>query len=597
MSAPTSAEPAAGLVDLAGIGPRQLVAVALRTSPVLRHGLGITVLLALFAGAGRIVAPLVVQHAIDAGLKPHTVTTTILIGSAAILVAAVSSILLNRRLQYRVEQALAELRRSGLRRIHEMRASTVDRVPSADLVSRLTSDVDQITTFLQGGGIQFLTNGAQLVIATAIMFVYSWALALPVLLLAGVLLVVMTFLQRVIARRYSSARRDLAQMQSVVAESIVGAPLIRATGTGERTEVKLDQAVDRARDSLVRTLIPLHGNAALGEMAISTMTVTVVLGGVWWALLGDPATPRLSAGQVVAMVFLVTFFVRPLQFLVQSLGEAQNALTGWRRTLELTSTPSAQVYEGTPLPAGAVGLDMVQVAARYGAGPLVLRDVDVRIEPGEHVAVVGRTGSGKSTFAKLITRRIEPAAGRIDLSGIPLDQVTDASLTGRVVVVAQDPFLFDATIGHNIALGRAGASEDDVLGILAELGISDWCAALPDGVQTPVGLGGRRLSLGERQLVALARTALARPDLVVLDEATSGLDPATDVTLQRALAVLTRNRTSISIAHRMITAARADRVLVFADGRLVQSGHHDVLLLEDGPYAGLVQAWNTPAQP
>jgi ATP-binding cassette subfamily B protein len=414
-----------------------------------------------------------------------------------------------------------------------------------------------------------------------------------VLVLAGVLLVAMVVVQRVIARRYDLARRDLSRMQSVVAESVIGSPVIRSTGTDIRTQSKLDEAVYRARDSLLRTLTPLHFNAAIGEVAISTMTVTVVLGGVWWALLGDPAQPRLTAGQVVAMVFLVAFFVRPLQFLVQSLGEAQNALAGWRRVLELIFTPSAEVLGGQVLAAGPIGLSMEHVCARYGAGPLVLHDVNVRIEAGEHVAIVGRTGSGKSTFAKLLTRRIEPASGLISLGGVPLADLADAPLIGRVVMVPQDPFLFDATVGQNIAVGRASATAAEVLRILGELNLNEWFATLPDGLETPVGRGGQRLSIGERQLIALARTALVDPDLVVLDEATSGLDPATDVAIQVALAVLTRNRTTVSIAHRMITAAGADRVLVFSEGRLVQSGHHSALIHEAGPYADLVEAWNT----
>jgi ATP-binding cassette subfamily B protein len=588
-----SAEPPGTLVSLAHAGPRALIATAVRVSPRLRRGLALTALLALLAGAGRVIAPLTVQHAIDAGLAPDTVGPAVAVGVAAVLVAGAASVLLNRRLHDRVEGALADLRRAGLRRVHEMAASTADRVPAADLTARLTSDVDQVTTFLQGGGIQFLTSAAQLIVATAAMLAYSPLLALPVLLLAGLAFGAMLGMQRVIARRYDRARTDLSRLQTAVNEAVLGAPVIRSTGTAARARGKLDEAVDRARDSLVRTLVPLHSNTSLGELAISTMTVAVLLGGVWWALAGDPGPPRLTAGQVVAMVFLVGFFVRPLQFLVQSLGEAQNALTGWRRALELVSTPSAEVAGGVALPAGPVGVCVEHVSARYGDGPLVLRDVTARIAPGEHVAVVGRTGSGKSTFAKLLTRRLETAGGTVELGGVPLPRLAAASLGGRVVIVPQDPFLFDGTLGQNIRLGAPAATDGDTLRILHDLGLADWFGALPDGLDTPVGLRGERLSLGERQLVALARTALVDPDLVVLDEATSGVDPATDVAVQRALAVLTRDRTTVSIAHRMITAETADRILVFAAGRLVQSGHHTDLAGRPGPYADLVAAWHS----
>jgi ATP-binding cassette, subfamily B, bacterial len=581
----------AGLADLGDVGPARLLATAVRISPVLREGLAATLVLALLAGAGRIVAPLTVQHAIDDGVTTGSVWRAVLVGGAALLVAGVSSALLNRRLQLRAELALATLRRRALARIHDMSAPTADRVPTADLVARLTSDVDQVTTFLQGGGVQFVTNAAQLLIAAGVMLAYSWQLSLPVFVLALVLLAVMMGVQRVIARRFDAARRDLARMQTVVAESIAGAPVIRSTGTDERMRDRLDEAVDRARDSQLRTLAPLHANTSLGEVAISSMTVTVMLGGVWWALAGDPAQPRLTAGEVVAMVFLVTFFVRPLQFLVQSLGEAQNAITGWRRALEIAVTPSARVLDGRPLAPGPVGVELRDVSARYGDGPPVLHDVSVRIEPGEHVAVVGRTGSGKSTFAKLLTGRLDASAGELLLSGLPRTAIADESVHRRVVIVPQDPFLFDATLAENVRLGSPAATDDDVLRVLAALGLTDWLGALPDGLATPVGLRGERLSVGERQLVALARTALVDPDLVVLDEATSGIDPATDVAVQAALAVLTRDRTTVSIAHRMNTAAAADRVLVFDGGRLVQHGHHDTLVAQDGPYAGLVAAW------
>ncbi|GAA4608491.1 putative ABC transport system ATP-binding protein [Actinoplanes octamycinicus] len=571
------------LTDLSGSRPRRLIAVAVRESPQLRQGLLATGLLALLAGAGRIIAPLTVQHVIDAGLAPGTVGPAVAVGVGAVLLAGISSLLLNRRLQGKVEAALAGLRRDGLRRVHDMAAATADRVPSADLVSRLTGDLDQVTTFLQGGGIQFLTNAAQLLIATGILLVYGWQLAVPVLLITAVLIAAMTRTQRIIARRFDRARRDLSAMQSAVAESVTGGPLIRSTGTQERTRRKLDRAVDRARDSLIGTLVPLHGNASLGELAISTMTVTVLLGGVWWG--------GFTAGQVVAMVFLVTFFVRPLQFVVQSLGEAQNALTGWRRALELVSTPPERASGGVALPPGPISVDLADVSARYPGGPLVLHDVSVRITAGEHVAVVGRTGSGKSTFAKLLTRRVTAASGTIRLSGVLLDSVGD--LAGRVVIVPQDPFLFDGTIKDNILVGTPEASEADAQRIVDRLGLRDWLATLPAGLDTPVGVRGQRLSIGERQLVALARTALADPDLVIFDESTSGVDQQTDAAVQRALTELTRGRTTISIAHRIPTAEAADRILVFADGRLAQTGPHDLLRSEPGPYAGLVAAWHT----
>nr|WP_272917720.1 ABC transporter ATP-binding protein [Nocardioides flavescens] len=550
-------------------------------------------MLALAAGTGRIVAPLTVQRAIDRGLEPAAVSHALGVGALAVVLAGLSSWALNRRVQSRTEHALASLRRQGLARAHAMSAATADHVRSTDVVARLTSDVDTVTTFTQNGGVQMLTNLAQLAVATAVMAVFCWQLTVPVVLLAVVLLVAMVRLQRVVARRFVRVRTEVAAMQGVVAEAVIGAPVIRVTGTAARTGRHLDDALDRTRAAQLRTLVPLHGNTALGEVAISTMTVVVILLGCAWTTHQDwgPA-PDLTSGQLVAMVFLVTFFVRPLQFLVQSLGEAQNALVGWRRVLELVTTPSA-VVEGGPgdLVDGPVAVELERVSAAYAGSPAVLHDVTVRIEPGEHVAVVGESGSGKSTFAKLLTRRLEPLAGEVRLGGVPLGELADASLARRVVIVPQDPFLFDTTVGDNVTVGQPGADEAAVRGVLDALGLTAWVADLPDGLATRVGSRGDLLSVGERQLVALARTALVDPDLVILDEATSAVDPATDVRVQEALSVLTQGRTTISIAHRMVTAEQADRVLVFADGRLAQSGHHRDLLGVAGPYADLVAAW------
>lgn len=595
-TAPSPAEPrvdAPGLVDLTHLTPRGLVALGVRVTPVLRSGLALTVLLALAAGAGRIIAPLTVQRAIDLDLAPDAVAHALTVGAVAVVLAGVSSWALNRRVQRRTELALASLRRQGLTRAHEMSAATADTVRSTDLVARLTSDVDTITTFTQNGGVQMVTNLAQLVLATAVMAVFCWQLTVPAVAIAAVLLFSMMRLQRVVARRFAAVRADVSAMQGVVAEAVIGAPVVRVTGTADRMGAQLDAAVDRTRASQLRTLVPLHGNTALGEVAISTMTVIVIVLGVAWTTHQEwgPA-PTLTSGELVAMVFLVTFFVRPLQFLVQSLGEAQNALVGWRRTLELVTTPSA-VVAGDPaqLAGGAVGVELDGVAAAYGGGPVVVHDLTLRIEPGQHVAVVGESGSGKSTFAKLLTRRLAPVAGEIRIGDRPLDTIPDAALERRVLIVPQDPFLFDTTLGDNIAVGLPDVDQDDVRRVLDALGLGDWLADLPQGLATPVGSRGDLLSVGERQLVALARTALVDPDLVILDEATSAVDPATDVRVQTALGVLTRGRTTVSIAHRMVTAERADLVLVFEQGRVVQSGHHDELVAVPGPYADLFTAW------
>ncbi|ABW13158.1 ABC transporter related [Parafrankia sp. EAN1pec] len=453
-------------------------------------------------------------------------------------------------LDRRTEAALAELRAAGVARIHEMAAETFARTGSADLVSRLTGDVDAVTTFVQSGGVMLLVNVTQMIIAGVLIAVYSWQLAVPVLATAVLLFVAMRRVQALVARRFTVVRESVSALQSTVGEAVTGISVIRSTGTEARSRAMVEDAVEHTASAQRRTLVPLHFNTAFGEIAISFVTVVVIVAGVRWSTAHTRWEPtlHLSAGELVAMLLLVTFFVRPLQMLVQMLGEAQNAVVGWRRALEIL------------------------------------------IAAGEHVAVVGETGSGKSTFARLLTRQIAPRHGRVLLGGLPAGQVSDLSFQRRVAVVPQDPFLFDATIADNILAGvrgDAGALDE----IVDSLGLRPWIATLPEGLDTRVGTRGDRLSAGERQLVALARTALVDPDLLVLDEATSGVDPATDVRVQHALGALTVGRTTVSIAHRMVTAERADRVLVFDHGRLVQSGRHDDLVRVPGHYARLHAAW------
>jgi putative ABC transport system ATP-binding protein len=276
------------------------------------------------------------------------------------------------------------------------------------------------------------------------------------------------------------------------------------------------------------------------------------------------------------------------------LNEMQNAIASWRRVLGVVDTPadvSDPGERGVDLPDRSVTVDFTGVTYAYPGGPPVLRDLDVHIPAGQRVAVVGETGSGKSTFVKLLTRLMDPTDGSVRLDDIDLRQVRLRSLRRSVVLVPQEGFLFDDSLAANLRYGLPGATEDEMQAAADELGLSDWVDTLPRGLQTPVGQRGESLSVGERQLVALVRARLADPHLLVLDEATSAVDPATEVRLAHALRALSQGRTSVTIAHRLSTAQGADRVLVFDDGMLVQDGTHADLVDAGGVYSRLYAAW------
>lgn len=324
---------------------------------------------------------------------------------------------------------------------------------------------------------------------------------------------------------------------------------------------------------------------------VAGLTTTVVLAvGAWLAAGGE-----LTLGQLVAFLFLVNLFTQPVQAATEILNEMQNAVAGWRRVIGILDTPadvSDPGDDGVVLPRGPITVDFEDVSFAYPGGGTVLHDVDLTIEPSSRIAVVGETGSGKTTLAKLLTRLMDPTTGRVLLDGVDLRDVRFSSLRARVVMVPQEGFLFDDTLLANLRFGQPDATDDQVLLTLTELGLRDWVDGLPHGIHTQVGQRGESLSAGERQLVALARAYLADPDLLVLDEATSAVDPATEVRIQRAVDGLSAGRTSIAIAHRLSTAEAADEVIVVDQGRVVQRGPHAELVRQpDSVYARLHASW------
>jgi ATP-binding cassette, subfamily B, bacterial len=564
-------------------------------SPELRRGLGITLSLAAVTTVGRIVVPFVVQQTTDKGLvgkdgpNPGLVTTYVLFALIAVVLTAASAYAVNVRLFRSSEAGLASLRLKAFRHIHDLSMLTQNTERRGSMVSRVTSDVDTISQFVQFGGIILVLSLGQIAVATGLMLFYSPLLTAVVWLCFVPLLFVIRRFQKIVGRAYTIVRERVGDLLAAVSESVVGAATIRAYGVEERTAHRIDEAIENHRAASIRAQVRSVVAFSSGQLVAGlTLAVVLVVGTV------QASAGHLTLGKLLAFLFLVNLFTQPVQQATEILNELQNAVAGWRRVIGVIDTPADVADpgdDGQSLPRGPITVDFDAVSFAYPGGDTVLHDVDLSIAPRSRVAIVGETGSGKSTLAKLLTRLMDPTEGTVRIDGVDLRDVRFSSLRERVVLVPQEGFLFDATLRENVRFGRPDATDADVRLAITELGLDAWLAGLPQGLATEVGQRGESLSAGERQLVALARAYLADPDLLVLDEATSAVDPSTEVRLQRALEGLTRGRTSIAIAHRLSTAEAADEVVVVDRGRIVERGPHRDLVRQDGVYAALHASW------
>jgi ATP-binding cassette subfamily B protein len=534
--------------------------------------------------------PALVRYAVDEGISKHdrhplNVAALVLLGlalakpfvvRAQVLLAATAS-----------EWFLGALRRAAFDKLQALPLGFFERERAGLLVSRLTSDVQALDEFLREALVEVVGSGLQIALTVVALAYFSPTLALVSLAALPVLIASSWWFHHSAGRVYHAIRDRVAETLTALQEGLTGVRVVQAFRRERRT-LEAYKPRSRAqigawrRASLVNirlfTMIPLAQTIAL--FAVLLVAASMFRHG------------SISKGTIAAYVLYLVQLFDPIARFSEWLGDFRQGLAALGKIVRLLQADEAIAEEP-----GAVELpddgsvELRDVTFGYEHGPPVVKGVSLQLEAGEHVALVGVTGAGKSTLAKLLTRQYDPQDGAILLGGVDLRRGTLKSLRRRIVMLPQEGHLFSGTIADNVRLAYPEASDDEVVRALHEIGARERFETLPEGIHTDVQTRGVRLSAGERQLVGIARVALADPAVIVLDEATSSLDPATEVAVERALAAVVAGRTVITIAHRLTTAERADRVIVMDRGRVVEVASHDELVRQGERYARLWASW------
>ena len=534
--------------------------------------------------------PALVRYAIDHGISKHSLAALNTATIALVLLAVVKPFVVRAQTLLAAtggERYLASLRTAAFDKLQVLPLGFFEQERTGVLVSRLTSDVQALDEFLREALVEVVGSGLQILLTAIVLVFLSPKLALVSLVALPLLLGSSWAFHHSAGEAYHAIRDRVAETLTVLQEGLTGVRVVQSFRREQQTIETYEphsEAQIRAwrRASFVNirlfTMIPMAQTIAL---------VTVLLVAATMYDHGE-----ISTGTIAAFLLYLVQLFDPIARFSEWLGEFRQGLAALGKIVGLMRTESAVAERPGAVELPATGaVELRDVTFGYAGGPPVVRGVSLRLEPGEHVALVGVTGAGKSTLAKLLTRQYDPQRGSISLGGIDLRDGTLESLRHRIVMLPQEGHLFSGTIADNVRLAQPEASDEEVVRALDEIGALTRFEALPDGIDTDVQTRGVRLSAGERQLVGIARVALADPAVIVLDEATSSLDPATEAAVEQALAAVVAGRTVIIIAHRLSTAERADRVVVMDNGRVVEVASHDDLVEQGERYARLWASW------
>lgn len=555
-----------------------------------RGAIVVTALVVVLQAAMMLAGPAIVRFGIDKGVRAGdagrlnlAVLLYVVAAAGAYVFGRITIVMIGRI----GEGFLRELR--GTVFAHQMRMSMdfFDRNRTGTLVSRMTADIEALQELVSQGLSVFIVNILIFFGAFVVMLIMSWQLTLIVLASMPFVLWASAWFRRESNRAYLALRDQIGSTLTSLQEGLAGVRVVQAFAQEDPTANRFEEVSEGQYRAHMETERIAAWYFPVIELAQGFSIAAVLVLGGW--LTSEQA---VTLGTVVAFVLYLQTLFEPIQELghllntVQASGAALQKLYGL-----LDEDPTlTEAESAVDLPAnGRLVVDHVSFA--YGKGETVLDDVSIVVEPGHRLALVGSTGSGKSTLAKLMVRFYDPLEGSVSYGGVDLRHATLSSLRRRIVVVPQEGFLFDGTVRENLLVGSPDATDERLWQSISDLGLRARFEAFPDGLDTVVQERGRNFSAGEKQLISITRAALADPEVVVLDEATSSLDPGTELTVERALERLTAGRTVVVVAHRLTTAERADAVAVVQDGRVVEHGHHSELVGMEGPYAALYASW------
>jgi len=570
---------------------RRRLGILLRLTSRYRARTLLSVVALLLATATALAPPYLSKYAIDDGIKQHDLAKLWWI-VGAFLVAG----LLNWALTYAQtyltgwvgERILADLRNRLFDHLQRLSLGFYERNRAGVIISRLTNDVEAIDQLVTDGVTSLVQNTLTLLGTAILLFVLDWRLALATLLVIPFMSIASAIFRKRSARAYAAVRERLGLVTATLAEDIAGMRVVHAFTREHASMENFRTVTERYRDSNMQTVV-LNGLYFPFVDLLSSVALAVVLGyGGYLYFQGN-----VTLGTLFAFMLYVQNFFDPVQQLSQLYGTFLSATAALDKIVDvLDQEPEiADRPDALELPRVEGNVAFEDVRFGYGDGPEVLHGLTLDVPAGTTVALVGHTGAGKSTIAKLLARFYDPREGRITIDGHDLRDVTQASLRHQLGIVPQEGFLFAGTVRENIAFGRPDAPPEDVLRAAETIGAHDFVLRLEEGYETQLQERGTRLSLGQRQLVALARALLADPRILILDEATSSVDIGTERKIEGALRTLLAGRTAFVIAHRLSTIRDADLIVVLEHGQVVEQGTHDELMRARGLYTSLYGDW------